>query len=88
MTIQVYFNGKKNIIVVVEVNNGHSLSLGPITHETKPLDVTIGFHTNKVVFKIISSLRNLVIIGLFWLVLHNPQMDWHTRSHHFETLQH
>jgi hypothetical protein len=48
----------------------------------------IGFHTNKVVFNVISSPKNLVIIGFFWLVLYNPRMDWHMRSLHFETPQH
>jgi hypothetical protein len=65
--------------VLIEVIDGQSFSLGPVTHETKPLDVTIGSHTNKVVFNVISSLRNLVVIGLSWLVLYNPQVDWHTR---------
>jgi hypothetical protein len=56
----------------VEVIDGRSLSLGPITHETKPLHVTIGSHNGKVIFNVISFLRNPIIIGLFWLVLHNP----------------
>jgi hypothetical protein len=41
-----------------------------------------------VVFNVISSLRNLVIIALFLLALHNPIVDWHTKSFHIETLQH
>jgi hypothetical protein len=36
--------------VLVEVIDGHSVLLGPVTHETKPLDVTIGSHINKVIF--------------------------------------
>jgi hypothetical protein len=56
--------------------------------QNQPLNVTIGSHTNKVVFNVISSLRNLVIIGLFWLVLHNLQVDWHMKSFHFETPKH
>ncbi len=32
-------------------------------------------HTSKIIFNVISFLRNLIIIGLFWLVLHSPQMD-------------
>jgi hypothetical protein len=69
----------------IEVNDGQNLSSKPIIHETKPLDITIGSHTNKVVFNVISSPRNHVIIGLSWLVLHNPRMDFHTKSLHFET---
>ncbi len=38
---------EKNALVSVEVIDGRSLSLRPITHETKPLNVTISSHTNK-----------------------------------------
>jgi hypothetical protein len=69
--IQVGFGGK-NTPMLVEVVDGHNLSLGTFTHETKSLDVTIGSHISKVVFNVISSPKNLVIIGLFWFVLHNP----------------
>jgi hypothetical protein len=79
---------EKNTQTPIEVISGQSLSSGPITHETKPLNVTIGSHTNKVVFNVISSLRNPIIIGLSWLVLHNPRIGWHTRSCYFETPQH
>jgi hypothetical protein len=44
---------EKNTEVLVEVIDGQSFSSKPITHETKPLDVTIGSHTNKVVFNVI-----------------------------------
>jgi hypothetical protein len=70
----------------IEVIDGWSLSSRLITHETKPLDVTIGSYTNKVVFNVISFPINVVIIGLSWLVLHNMQVDWHmkvfTLKHH------
>jgi hypothetical protein len=79
---------KKNIPMSIEVINGQSFSSGLVTHETKPLDVTIDSHTSKVIFNVISSPINLVIIGLSWLVLHNLRMDWHTWSLHFETPQH
>jgi hypothetical protein len=65
---------KNSTLTLVEIIDGQSLSsrLVGVTHETKALDVTIDFHTNKVVFNVISSLRNHVIIGLSWLALHNP----------------
>jgi len=62
---------ENNTPMPIEVIDGRSLSSRPITHETKPLDVSIGSHTNKVVFNDISCLRNHVLIGFFWLVLHN-----------------
>jgi len=54
----------KNTLVPVKVIDSWSLSSKPITHETKALDVTIGSHTKKVVFNVISSPKNHVIIGL------------------------
>jgi hypothetical protein len=78
---------EKGTLVPVEVVDGQNLSSGPITHETKASNVTIGSHISKVVFNVISSPKNLVIIGLCWIVLHNPPLDWHMRSLHFETPQ-
>jgi hypothetical protein len=66
---------ENNTLVLVEVIDGRSLSSELITYETKPLDVTIGSHTSKVVFNVISSPKNIVIIRLSWLVPHNPRMD-------------
>jgi hypothetical protein len=66
---------ENNTLVLVEVIDDQSPSSKLVTHETKPLDVTIGSHTSKVVFNVISSPRNLVIIGLSWLVPHNPRVD-------------
>jgi hypothetical protein len=63
---------ENNTPMPVEVIDGWNLSSILITHETKPLNVTIGSHTSKVIFNVISSPRNLVIIGLSLLVLHNP----------------
>ncbi len=79
---------EKNTLVSIEVINGQKFSSGLVIHETKPLDVTIGSHLNKVVFNVISFPRNLVIIGLSWFILHNSWVDWHTRNLHFETPQH
>jgi hypothetical protein len=59
---------EKSTLVLIEVIDGHSLSLGPIAHETKALNVTIGFHINKIVFNVISFIRNIVIIGFFGLL--------------------
>ncbi len=72
--------------MVVEVTDGWNLSSGSITHETKALTVTIGLHNSKVVFNVISSPTNLIIIGLSWLILHNPQVDWKMKSLHFESI--
>ncbi len=70
--------------IVVEVIDGRSLYLGLVMHETKNLDITIEMHACKVAFNVISSTTNLIVIGLSWLILHNPQVDWHTKSLHFD----
>ncbi len=62
---------ENSTLVPVEVTDDQNFSLGPITHETKTLDVTISFHTNKVVFYVISSPKNLI----FWHALHNSRVD-------------
>jgi hypothetical protein len=56
---------KKTTLVIVKVINDWNLSLRPMTHETKVLEINIGLHFSKVVFNGISSLTNPIIIGLF-----------------------
>ncbi len=64
----------------MEVIDGQNLSSGTVMHETKALDVTIGTHTSKVAFNVISSLINPIFIGLSWFILHNPWVDWHIKN--------
>ncbi len=56
-------------------------------HETKALDIIIETHTNKVAFNVISSPTNPIVIGLSWFILHNPWVDYHTKSFHFDVSQ-
>jgi hypothetical protein len=58
-----------------------------MTHETKVLNITIEMHTSKVAFNVISSKTNPIVIGLSWLILHNPQVDWHIKNLHFDVPQ-
>jgi hypothetical protein len=57
---------------MVGVIDDQSFSFGLVTHKTNALKVIVNLHINKVVFNVISSLKNIIIIGLSWLVLHNP----------------
>ncbi len=66
---------KKKMSMVVEVIDNWSLSSKLMTHETKALEITIGSHISKIVFNVISSLTNPIIVGLSWLILHNLRMD-------------
>jgi hypothetical protein len=65
---------KNNTTIHVEIIDNKNMSLKPITNKTKALKVTIGLHTNKVVFNVISCFKNSIIIELSWLPLHNSQM--------------
>jgi hypothetical protein len=75
---------KKTMLMAVEVIYGWSLSLRFLMHRNKALEITIGSHWSKVIFNVISSPTNPIIIGLFRFILHNLQMDWHKRSFHFK----
>lgn len=68
----------------MEVINGQNLSSGPMTHETKLLNITIRMHTSKVAFNVILSPTNPVVIGLSWFILHNLWVDWCTKQFHFD----
>ncbi len=57
---------EKATLVVVKEINGWTLSSGPIMHETKALTIIIGSQNSKVVFNVISSPTNPIIIGLSW----------------------
>jgi hypothetical protein len=75
---------KKTMLMAVEVIYGWSLSLRFMMHRTKALEITIGSHWSKVIFNVIPSSTNRIVIGLFQFILHNLQMDWHKKSFHFE----
>jgi hypothetical protein len=63
---------KKITPMAMEVIDGRNFFSSPVMHEIKELEITIGSHTSKVVFNVISSPTNPTIIGLFWFILHNP----------------
>jgi len=66
---------KKVALIEVEVIDNHSFSSRPMTHETKALEITIGSHSSNVMFNVVLSLKNPMMIGLSWLILHNSPMD-------------
>jgi len=59
---------EKTTPMAVKLINGWKLSSRPVMHETKVLMVIIGSHNSKVVFNVISSLINFIIIELSWFV--------------------
>jgi hypothetical protein len=76
---------KKSTPVPVEVIDGRTITSGAITHETTPLELRIGKHVEKIVLNIISTPHHPVILGLPWLEMHNPIIDWRSRTLTFST---
>ncbi len=66
---------KKSTHVPVEVIDGRTIVSGAITHETTPLELCIGKHTEKIILNIISTPHHPIILGLPWLEAHNPIID-------------
>ena len=51
--------------------------LACVTHRTVPLSLLLsGNHSEKIHLLIIPSPQSPVVLGLPWLRLHNPQIDW------------
>jgi hypothetical protein len=63
---------EKNAPMSVQVIDGQRLSLGLITKQTKPLDVTIGSHTNLKLFSMSFHLQEILssldCLGLFYII--------------------
>ncbi len=78
---------KNSAPVPVEVIDGRTIASGAITHETAPLKLCIGKHAEKIVLNIISTPHHPVILGLPWLEVHNPIIDWRSRTLTFSAQQ-
>ena len=70
---------QKSKPIHVEVIDGRPLLSGSVTHESEPIEVTFKDHSSYVVFNIIRTPLNPVILGLSSLVDHNPFIDWRLR---------
>ncbi len=66
---------KKSTPIPIEVIDGRTIASGAITHETTPLELCIGKHTEKIILNIISTPHHPIILGLPWLEAHNPIID-------------
>ena len=74
----------KKCPVSVEVIDGRPLVSGDVTQKTKALDIYIDQHRSTVVFNVIKSPSNPVILGLSWLDRHNPDIEWKKRKVEFK----
>jgi hypothetical protein len=76
----------KKYPVTVEVIDGRPLILGDVTHKTKPLDIILEGHRITIIFNIISSPSNPLVLGLSWLEMINPNIDWKKRKLTYRTI--
>ncbi len=76
----------KKYPVTVEVINSRPLILGDVTHKTKPLDIILEGHRSTIVFNIISSPSNPLVLGFSWLEMINPDIDWKKRKLTYQTI--
>ena len=67
-------------VVTVEAVDGRELSSGAVTNCTVPLEVYVQETLCTISFSLISSPHAPIILGLPWLELLNPKIDWLSRS--------
>ena len=60
--------------------DGSPLTSGPVSEMTVPLGVIFGSHQESVSFDLINSPNHTVLLGLPWLVRHDPYINWATRT--------
>ena len=60
--------------------DGSPFSSGPVTEMTVPLGVTFGSHQESVSFDLINSPNHTILLGLPWLIRHNPYINWATQT--------
>ena len=60
----------------VAVIDGRPIASGDIVEESEPIRVVLGNLACVISFNIISSPEHLIILGLPWFELHNPEIDW------------
>lgn len=62
--------------------DGTKNAAGPITHVTE-LRLSVGDHTEKVMFAIVRLDGHDLYLGFNWLEFHNPEIDWVRRTLYF-----
>lgn len=67
---------RKLKLVHLEVIDGRPLLSSSVTHESYPIEVTFKDHSSYIIFNIIKTPSNPVILGLSWLEKYNPTIDW------------
>ena len=80
---------QKSLPESVHAVDGKPLTSGLITEHTIPMSICTktetGLHTEVLRFNIIDAPQYGFILGLPWLVLHNPAIDWEKKSLRFSS---
>ncbi|OMH78676.1 Retrotransposon-derived protein PEG10, partial [Zancudomyces culisetae] len=66
----------KEVPIPLLVIDGRSISSGSITHNTIPLQLQTYHHHETISFDVTKLGKYSLIIGINWLKLHNPQIEW------------
>lgn len=74
---------KKKEPRILEVIDGRPISSGNVTHETPPVLLTIGAHSETLVLDVVQLGHYPVILGVPWLKKHNPHIYWSLHQLHF-----
>jgi hypothetical protein len=67
-------------LAAVAVIDGRSIASGDIVEESELIRIVLGNLACTISFNIISSLEYLIVLGLPWFELHNPNIDWRKRE--------
>ncbi|MCO5578430.1 hypothetical protein L7F22_032272 [Adiantum nelumboides] len=70
---------EKSFPIIVKVINGCPLASGNVKYKTHPIEVTLKDHLLWIAFNIIQCPSISIVIGLPWLELHNPSIDWRSQ---------
>ncbi|OMJ24401.1 Retrotransposon-derived protein PEG10 [Smittium culicis] len=80
VTIRTSRNHSFEIMAIID-SDGSPPNEGPITHHTKPLKIQIQEdHWELATFDVMTCHHADMILGLPWLEIHDPDIDWKTRS--------
>lgn len=63
-------------IILVETIDSHPLQVGPVTTSTKPLQMRMGNHVERLEFYVAAAPHFPILLGLEWLQAHYPQIVW------------
>ena len=77
----------KNFPNQVQLIDGSLISSGPIQKETVPIRVSIGNHSETLCFDITNLGKYPLLLGIDWLLLHNPVINWVQKSLIFSNCQ-